>query len=116
MLQKGHPLSRPGLAIVLLAAPMSASCSKHADREPVFPVKGQVTVGGQPAEGAVLVFFPVEKKGGQLIRPSGTTDEQGRFSLTTYTERDGAPARREHSRSAAALGAARPTRRPERGG
>src|SRR5205823_6551988 len=57
------------------------------------PVYGSVTIDGKPAEGAVVIFCPVEA-GPELkdLRPSGVTDGQGAFKLMTIQANDGAPA------------------------
>jgi hypothetical protein len=75
------------LAAVLLAA---ASCGPR--RKAVYPVRGQVLDHSEkPAAGARIVFHPEGGGEGDLNKPVATTDEQGRFALTTYTEGDGAP-------------------------
>jgi hypothetical protein len=53
------------------------------------PVKGVVTLDGQPVEGAVVHFLvPGEQTEG---RPAfGTTDHEGRFRLSTLGREDGA--------------------------
>src|SRR5262245_38254316 len=50
------------------------------------PVTGTVTLDGKPLAGAQVVFQP--KSGGQAA--SGTTDAQGKFTLTTFNAKDGA--------------------------
>jgi hypothetical protein len=56
------------------------------------PVTGTVTVDGKPAAGVRLVFCPVNaSEEAMKQRPMGTTDEQGRYSLTTFVLGDGAP-------------------------
>jgi hypothetical protein len=61
---------------------------------PVHPVKGQVLVDGKPLAGAQVTFHPADesKPGQDVARPTGQTDEEGRFRLMTYTRDDGAPA------------------------
>src|SRR3954453_17284542 len=58
---------------------------------PVFPVSGQVQVDGRPAPGALVIFHPVGDRGPEAVHPLGTVDDQGRFTLTSYTKGDGAP-------------------------
>jgi hypothetical protein len=62
------------------------SCVLGCDSSPrPVPVSGVVTLAGMPVVGAQVMFTPA--KG----RPAaGTTDEQGRFSLTTDNPADGA--------------------------
>ena len=52
----------------------------------VVPVTGTVTMGGKPVEGATVTFMA---KGAPRVS-SGTTDAQGKFSLSTYEPNDGA--------------------------
>lgn len=68
-------------ALVLLAA----GCSKYT---PV-PVRGEVTLDGQPVEGATVNFYAVgDAKEG---RPAmGVTDSNGCFTLSTLGKDDGA--------------------------
>ncbi len=51
------------------------------------PVSGTVTLGGQPVEGAQVVFSPT---GGEGNAAAGTTDATGKYSLTTGAAGDGA--------------------------
>ncbi len=50
-----------------------------------FPVSGTVTLDGKPVPGAAVVFTPDQ---GQ--QATGTTDDAGRFDLSTYELGDGA--------------------------
>jgi len=61
---------------------------------PVHPVEGQVRFQGKPLAGAEVSFHPVDesKFGDSIPRPTGHTDEEGRFKLMTYVMGDGAPA------------------------
>ncbi len=58
-----------------------------------YPAKGTVTIDGSPAEGAMVMLCPIDP-GPELkdLRPSGMTDAQGVYQLTTIDSRDGAPA------------------------
>jgi hypothetical protein len=49
---------------------------------PSVQLTGKLTVGGQPAEGATVILHPI---GADIdgVRPAGTTDASGNFSLTT---------------------------------
>jgi hypothetical protein len=55
-----------------------AGCGKG----PAVQLTGKLTVGGEPAEGATLILHP---EGADIdgVRPAGTTDAGGNFSLTT---------------------------------
>jgi hypothetical protein len=64
-------------------------------REAVNVVKGKITVGGQPAAGAVIVLIPQEGSEELLkMRPNGETDADGNFEINCYVRGDGAPAGR----------------------
>lgn len=54
--------------------------------EPVFPVTGTVTFNGQPVVGADITFRNKEKQRAAF----GKTDDAGKYSLTTFTVKDGA--------------------------
>ncbi len=57
---------------------------------PVYPVRGQILVQGQPLPQAIVTFHPVGASTDDL-RPSAQTDDQGYFTLTSYAGGDGAP-------------------------
>ena len=86
-------LSALGLALALPA------CGGNAGQLPVYPVKGQVALNGEPTDGAFLVFHPVageatkgDKTTGEPLRPRAQVKSDGSFELTTYQAQDGAPA------------------------
>jgi hypothetical protein len=61
-------------------------------RIPVYPVRGKVTLDGQPAVGAFVKFKMINGSGQtKWMMPQGTTDEDGTFRLDTYEMGDGAP-------------------------
>jgi hypothetical protein len=74
------------LAVVLT---LVAGCGDGASK-PV-PVTGSVTVRKQPADGALVRLWPVEKGGPEAVRPMGYVLPDGTFRLTSETENDGAP-------------------------
>jgi hypothetical protein len=76
-----------GVAVFLL---LTGSCA--SGRKPVYPVRGQVFVGGQPAAQAFVVLHPTDDDGPQATRPYGHAGADGSFTLTTYDQGDGAPA------------------------
>ncbi|MCA9270409.1 MAG: carboxypeptidase regulatory-like domain-containing protein [Planctomycetales bacterium] len=83
-----RPIAAWGAALLLLA--MASGCGDG--RITVHPVAGQVLVDGQPADNASVVFHPTGADATiTALRPSARTDEQGRFSLSTYQRGDGAP-------------------------
>ncbi len=61
------------------------------DRPPVLKVSGEVTVGGKPVDGALVVFHPQGKDRERDVKPFAKTNEQGKFNLSTYGQDDGAP-------------------------
>jgi hypothetical protein len=80
------------LVLLLPLAVGLAGCSAGSNREPVFPVQGEVLFQGQPATGAQVVFHPVGNNSLTAVRPSGQVDSTGKFTLTTHAAGDGAPA------------------------
>ena len=58
-----------------------------------YPVTGTVLVDGKPADGAMVIFCPINP-GPEIeqLRPSGKTDATGAFALMTFESGDGAPA------------------------
>jgi len=71
--------------LIALLALLATSCSGSEAN-----VRGQVLFRGQPIEGAVVTFHP---KGGDstAYRPSGLTDKEGRFTLSTGSKPGAAP-------------------------
>jgi hypothetical protein len=79
--------------LTAFAFPFLAGCSSDNLQQPTYPATGKVTFGGKPVAGAMVVFHPVDKskfKWEEL--PQAVTNEQGEYSLYTYTSNDGAPA------------------------
>lgn len=58
----------------------------------IAPVAGRVVVDGKPAGAATVTLHPVNP-GAEFkdVRPTGQTDADGRFALTTFAHNDGAP-------------------------
>ena len=65
-------------SFALVSLVMLAGCGQPGDGN--FFVTGTVTQGGQPLEGARVIFIP---DGGSGEGASGITDADGRFVLTT---------------------------------
>lgn len=79
-----HPLTVAALLVLL------AGCR---DAPPAtYPVTGRLTIRGQPAAAADLRFFEIHGRAPGMARPYATTDEDGRFTVSTYGIFDGAPA------------------------
>ena len=74
-------------AVAAACLVLAAGCGDGRPR--VYPTTGKLTVGGKPAEGAVVMLMSA---GGGLYTPSGTVGSDGAFSLTTFLPNDGAPA------------------------
>lgn len=66
-------------------------CGGGEQRTPTFEFRGKLTDGSKPVAGAQVVFHPVGGTTG-TPKPSGKTDANGEFQLTTYVGHDGAPA------------------------
>ena len=84
------------LLFVTLSFCASLSGCGGSGAVPVYPVTGKVFYKGEPAEGALVVFYPVghEKVSKEKVepRPSGMVDGDGTFKLTTHENNDGARA------------------------
>ncbi len=81
------------LTAVAVLAVLLPGCGKKKGRLPLFPVRGQVLVGGVPAKDALVYFWPEGIGSGvDAYCPHAEVDENGNFSLSTYEDGDGAPA------------------------
>lgn len=78
-----------GIALSILPFALSAGCSKQVK---TYPVSGEIYVDGKPAEAATIYLIPAGDKADQTPRPFGQTDKDGKFTLSTFKEKDGAPA------------------------
>jgi hypothetical protein len=78
-------------AVGVLMLATLAGCGDGKIRR--YPVTGTVLVDGKPAEGAIVIFCPVNATGElENLRPFGKADASGTFQLTTVDVNDGAPA------------------------
>jgi hypothetical protein len=82
-----------GGAILLAGIMMCTLAAGCADggRAPVYPVRGQILLNGKPLAEAIVTFH-LQDGGVSDALPSGHTDAEGRFALTSYQPQDGAPA------------------------
>ncbi|MHB0954906.1 MAG: carboxypeptidase-like regulatory domain-containing protein [Pirellulaceae bacterium] len=82
-------MARTGLLLIVGAVVGIAvgGCSKSS-LSGLEPVKGTVTKGGQPLEGANVTFHPAGTTG--IRAATGVTDAAGVFTLTTLQPGDGA--------------------------
>jgi hypothetical protein len=78
------------LPIALIAA---LGCESQPERVAVHPVSGQVTYAGKPAAGVKVFFYPTSGPTIPVIpsNPHGVTGPDGKFTLSTYGDGDGAP-------------------------
>lgn len=74
----------PALAVLFLVVVVLTGCSSKGPE--LAPVEGVVTLDGTPLEGATVLFHPAD--GGKPA--TGTTDAQGKFTLTTQNLGEGA--------------------------
>lgn len=74
--------------LVLVLTLLCSACS--SGRKPVQQVRGQILVDGKPAAQAQVLFHPAEG-GNDAPHPTGQTDDEGYFNLTSYVNGDGAP-------------------------
>ena len=78
-------------AILLILISGCKDEPRGGPRVPTSPITGQVLVDGEPAHYLLVKCHPQ----GEAAVPttiSGFTDENGRFSISTYEQGDGAPA------------------------
>ena len=75
-----------GVAVVALAG-----CGKP-EKVPVHPVSGRIFYDGKPAAGVHVFLYPTAAPGVPEIpaNPHGMTGPDGRFTIGTYAEGDGA--------------------------
>ena len=78
------------VAILVICVP---SCGSN--QQPCYSVHGEVfAVQGNervPAAGAIVVFHPASSSSGDAVKPTAHVGDDGKFSLTTYADGDGAP-------------------------
>lgn len=75
----------PAMLAVITAI---AGCGSGGDpgRKPTYKVTGKVTLAGAPVAGATVTFYPAENQ----RAPTGQTDENGEYVMSTYEYGDGA--------------------------
>ena len=84
---------RTASAASAIAASLFTLAGCDDGRIATYPVTGAVLVDGRPAEGAIVVFCPVDPSPElEHLRPAGKADSSGQFNLTTFEPADGAPA------------------------
>ena len=87
--------SRRHLSATLFGGLMlSLAACGHSDHKPVYPVTGTVLYKAKPAEGAQVVFIPLDSVEPKMPHPGAQVRKNGSFRLSTYRSYDGAPAGR----------------------
>lgn len=81
------------LRLAAVAAAVGAVAGCGSGRPPTYPAAGTVTAGGKPARGAVVTLIPADARKPPLTSyPRGEVGADGRYTLTTFSPGDGAPA------------------------
>jgi hypothetical protein len=75
-----------GIAIVAVCSAMLGGCGSGG-RAPLAKTTGVVKFDGQPVEGVKVTFLPKEST---AMFSHGTTDKEGKFTMSTYGLNDGA--------------------------
>jgi len=85
--------SRIARLLCLLLVASICGCGEAAKSwERPYPVTGVVTHKGKPVKDAELMFFPVDEKVPESVRPWAKSSGNGEFTLSTFDRGDGAPA------------------------
>jgi len=81
------------VALSALLAFVAAGCSDSlVTWEQAHQAFGEVRYKGEPVFGAQVILFPTDKAAPTNIRPIAKSEADGRFTLSTYGQNDGAPA------------------------
>ena len=83
--------SRIGMFVLILSSTVLIGCGGDKKLK-VYPVSGQVLYNDEPLRHVLIAFHPVDGKNVVHYPANAETDDEGRFSLTTYLKNDGAPA------------------------
>jgi hypothetical protein len=88
VLEGRFPMQRRVHIVAAVAVLLVAGCSQKpaSNRPQTVPVKGTITLKGQPLAKATVSFQPDGKGSGA----SGITDDSGGFVLSTFAAKDGA--------------------------
>jgi hypothetical protein len=76
---------------LLFAAAGCGGAPPDAPKLPLYPVLGTVSLDGKPISGAQVVLHAVDSSKLGDFTPTGVTDENGTFEISSYQPRDGAP-------------------------
>jgi hypothetical protein len=77
-------------AVIFLLCVSLLGCSRR-QLKPVYAVTGVLRYNQQPLAQARVVLHPMDRAMLPTELPSSMTDNEGRFSLSTYRDADGAP-------------------------
>lgn len=89
MYPRATPFPLLGYQLGLLM--LLAGCGTQTIGEKKYPVEGQVVIGGVPRANVSVQFWHQDPAiQGNDRHPTGMTDDQGRFRLSTYQANDGA--------------------------
>ena len=75
------------LLLGLTSLPLLTGCGGGAASPDLRAASGNVTLNGNPVEGASISFFPTVQGGRSA---TGTTDASGNFKLSSFQKEDGA--------------------------
>ena len=75
----------------LIALGAVGGCDSGVTPPATVPVSGQVLLKGKPAAGVRVTLHPRFDIGKRDFKPSGETDRQGKFTLSTGAPGNGAP-------------------------
>lgn len=81
-----RPARALGRALALALAAAAPGCGHDPDAAPAVPAAGTITYKGQPIKAGSITFLP--EKG----RPAQGVIEDGKFTMSTYGDGDGAVA------------------------
>lgn len=80
------------LLVCLVALSLPACSGSDIPMQKTVNVTGKVLLDGQPVGGLDVRLIPTDKTNFKMEEtPTGRTDQDGRFTLTTYNSNDGAP-------------------------
>jgi hypothetical protein len=87
--QKSFVMAGVALSIMI---PMAGCGKAKQPWEKVYPARGVVSFKGKALVGAQIILVPQDDSFPNSVRPSATSQEDGSFSLGTFSTADGAPA------------------------
>src|SRR5262245_66458148 len=89
------PSRLKSILLLVCAAILFVGCPQAGAKKKVcYPVRGELTVAGKPADGATVILQPKEANRDEWSDgyPRATVGADGKFQVSTYGENDGAPA------------------------